>query len=58
MKGKTELQTNFKWIFKISIPIVEILQREIQTLCNFSFLKLLKLSPQTRFKVLFRKRCL
>jgi translation initiation factor 2 beta subunit (eIF-2beta)/eIF-5 len=35
MKGKTELLTNFKWIFKISIPMVEMLQKEIQSLCNF-----------------------
>jgi hypothetical protein len=58
MKGKVELLTNFKWIFKMSIPTVEMLQKEIQSLCNFFFLKLLKLSPQTRFKVFLRKRCL
>jgi hypothetical protein len=30
MKGKTELLTNFKWIQKLLISIVEILQKEIQ----------------------------
>jgi hypothetical protein len=39
-----------------SIPTVEMLQEEIQSLCNFSFLKLLKLIPQTRFKVYFSER--
>jgi hypothetical protein len=53
MKGKMELLTNFKWIKKNSIPTMEMLQKEIQSLCSFSFLKIVKLSPQTRFKVLF-----
>jgi hypothetical protein len=35
MKGKTELLTNFKWILKLSIPMVEMLKKEIQSLCNF-----------------------
>jgi hypothetical protein len=54
MKGKTELLMNFKWILKMSIPMVEILQKEIQSLCNFSFLKIVKIEPQTRFKVFFQ----
>jgi hypothetical protein len=29
MKGKTELLKNFKWIFKMLIPTVEMLQKEI-----------------------------
>jgi hypothetical protein len=37
MKGKTDFLTNFKWIFKMSIPTVEMLPKEIQSLCNFSF---------------------
>jgi hypothetical protein len=28
MKGKMELLTNFKWILKMSIPTVEMLQKE------------------------------
>jgi hypothetical protein len=39
MKGKTELLTNFKWIFKMSIPTVEMLQKEIQSLCILFFLE-------------------
>jgi hypothetical protein len=54
MKGKTELLTNFKWILKISIPTVEMLQKEIQNLYNLFFLKIIKLSSQTRFKVFFQ----
>jgi hypothetical protein len=53
MKEKTELLTNFKWILKMLILVVEMLQEEIQSLRNFSFLKIVKLSPQTRFKVFF-----
>jgi hypothetical protein len=45
MKGKRELLTNFKWIFKMTIPTVEMLQKEIQSLCNFSFLKIVKIEP-------------
>jgi hypothetical protein len=35
MKGKMELLTNFKWILKMSMPTVEMLQKEIQSLCYF-----------------------
>jgi hypothetical protein len=35
MKGKMELLTNFKWIKKKSI--LEMLQKEIQSLCNLFF---------------------
>jgi hypothetical protein len=60
MKGKTELPMNFKWILKMSIPIVEMLQKEIKSLCNFSFLKIDKIEPANniQFKVFFRMRCL
>jgi hypothetical protein len=55
MKGKTELLMNFNFF---PIPTVEILPKEIQSLCNFScsFLKIVKIEPtkQTRFKVFFR----
>jgi hypothetical protein len=53
IKGKMELLTNFKFIL---IPTVEILEKEIQSLCKFSCLKTVKLSPQTRFKVFFSER--
>jgi hypothetical protein len=39
------LLTNFKWIFKMLIPMVEILEKEIQSLGNFSFLKIVKIDP-------------
>jgi hypothetical protein len=45
MKGKMELLTYFKWMLKMLIPMVEILQKEIQTLCKFSFLKIVKIEP-------------
>jgi hypothetical protein len=53
MKGKMELLTNFK---KIPIPMVEMLQKEMQSLCNFSFLKIVKIEVQTRFKGFFPER--
>jgi hypothetical protein len=56
MKGKTELLTNFKWIINMSIPTVEMLQKEIQNLCNLSFLKIVKIESQIRFKVFFQKK--
>jgi hypothetical protein len=56
MKGKTELLTNFKWIFKMSIPIVEMLKKEIQSLCNFSFLKIVKIESANKVQSLFPER--
>jgi hypothetical protein len=52
MKEKKELLTKFNFF---PIPTVEMLQEEIQSLCNFSFLKIVKLSPQTRFNGFFQK---
>jgi hypothetical protein len=46
MNGKTELLTNFNFV---SIPTVEMLQKEIQSLCNFSFLKIVKIEPAKFF---------
>jgi hypothetical protein len=40
MKDKKELLTNFDFF---SIPMVEMLHQEIQSLCNFSFLKIIKI---------------
>jgi hypothetical protein len=45
MEGKTELLTNFGFF---SIPTVERLQEEIQSLCNFSFLKIVKIEPANK----------
>ena len=55
IKGKMESLTNFKWIQKMSIPIVEILQKEIQSLCNFSFLKIVKFKPIIKVQSSFQK---
>jgi hypothetical protein len=45
MKRKTELLTNFKFF---SIPMVEMLHEEIQSVCNFSFLKIVKIEPANK----------
>jgi hypothetical protein len=58
MKGKIELLTNLKWILKMSISMVEMLQKEIQSLCNFSFLKIVKIESVNKVQSFFRKRCL
>jgi hypothetical protein len=42
MKGKTDLLTNFKFFL---IPMVEMLQKEFQSQCNFSFLKIVQIEP-------------
>jgi hypothetical protein len=56
MKGKTELLTNFKWIFKMSIPTVEKLKKEIQSLYNFSFLKIVQIESTNKVQSFFSKR--
>jgi hypothetical protein len=56
MKGKTKFLMNFKWIFKMSIPTVEMLQKEIQSLCNFSFLKIVKIEPANKVHRFFSER--
>jgi hypothetical protein len=55
MKGKTELLTNFKWIKKMSIPTMEMLQKEIQSLCNLFFLKIVKVEPVNKVQSFFSK---
>jgi hypothetical protein len=52
IKGKKELLTNFKFFF---IPMVEMLQKEIQSLCNFSFLKIVKMEPANKVLIFFQK---
>jgi hypothetical protein len=58
MKGKTELLTNFKWILKMLIPTVEMLQKEIKSLYNLFFLKIVKIEPPSKVQSFFRMRCL
>jgi hypothetical protein len=53
MKGKMEFLTNFKWIFKMSIATVEMLQKEIQSLCNSFFLKIVKIEPPNKVQSFF-----
>jgi hypothetical protein len=50
MKGKTELLTNFNFF---SIPMLEMLQKEIQSLCNFSFLNIVKIEPTNKVQSFF-----
>jgi hypothetical protein len=53
MKGKTKLLTNFK---KNSISTMEMLPKEIQSLCNFSFLKIVKIEPTNKVQIYFLER--
>jgi hypothetical protein len=49
MKEKMELLTNFKFF---PIPIVKLLPKEIQSLCNFS-LKIVKIEPANKVQSVF-----
>jgi hypothetical protein len=53
MKGKTKLLTNFNFF---PIPMVEMLQKEIQSLCNFSFSKIVKIEPANKVQIYFLER--
>jgi hypothetical protein len=53
MKGKMELLTNFNFF---SIPTVEMLSKEIQSLYNFSFLKIVKIEPANKVQIYFSKK--
>jgi hypothetical protein len=53
MKEKMELLTNFNFFL---IPVVEMLQKEIQSLCNFSFLKIVKIEPTNKVQSFFLER--
>jgi hypothetical protein len=53
MKGKTKLLTNFKRILKMSISTIEMLQKEIQSLCSFSFLKIVQIEPANKVQSFF-----
>jgi hypothetical protein len=53
MKEKKELLTNKK---KKSIPTVKMLEEEIRSLCNFSFLKIVKIEPANKVQSFFPER--
>jgi hypothetical protein len=53
MKGTMELLTNFNFFL---IPRVEMLHKEIQSLCNFSFLKIVKIEPTNKVQSFFSER--
>jgi hypothetical protein len=53
MKGKMELLTNFNFFL---IPTVEMLPKEIQSLCNFSFLKIVKIELANKVQIYFLER--
>jgi hypothetical protein len=53
MKEKKELLTKFNFF---SIPMVEMLQEEIQSLSNFSFLKIVKIVPINKVQSSFSER--
>jgi hypothetical protein len=53
MKGKTELLTNFNFFL---IPTVEMLQKEFRSLCNFSFLKIVKIEPANKVQIYYLER--
>jgi hypothetical protein len=38
------------------IPMVEMLQKEIQSLCNFSFLKIVKIEPTNKVQSFILER--
>jgi hypothetical protein len=53
MNGKTELLTNFK---KSPIPMVEMLQKEMQSLYIFSFLEIVKIELANKVQRFFLER--
>jgi hypothetical protein len=53
MQGNKELLINFNFF---SIPKVEMLLKEIQSLCNFSFLKIVKIEPANKVQIYFLER--
>jgi hypothetical protein len=47
VKGKMKLLKTYKWISKMLIPM-EMLKKEIQSLCKFCFLKIVKIEPANK----------
>jgi hypothetical protein len=56
MKRKMELLRSFNWNLKMLILTVEMLQKEIQSLCNFSFSRIVKIEPTNKVQSFFPKR--
>jgi hypothetical protein len=52
MKEKKELLTKFNFFL---IPTMEMLQEEIQSLCMFSFLKIVKIEPANKVQSFLSK---
>jgi hypothetical protein len=52
MKGKIIIANKFQIFF---IPTMEMLQEEIQSLCKFSFLKIVIIEPANKVQSFFRK---
>jgi hypothetical protein len=58
MKGKNRITNKFQMDFKnVNCSSGNVAER-ISKSMQFFFLKIVKLSPQSRFKVFFRMRCL
>jgi hypothetical protein len=53
MKEEKEMLTKFNFF---PIPTVEMLHQEIQSLCNFSFLKIVKIEPANKVQSSFLER--
>jgi hypothetical protein len=53
MTEEKELLTKFNFY---SIPMVEMLQEESQSVCNSSFLKILKIDPANKVHSFFSRR--
>jgi hypothetical protein len=45
---KKGIANEFQMDIKRPIPTVKMLQKEIQSLCNFSFLKIVKIEPPNK----------
>jgi hypothetical protein len=52
MKEKKGIANEFQFF---SILMVEMLQEEIQSLCNFSFLRIVKIKPTNKVQSFFQK---
>jgi hypothetical protein len=52
MKGKTVLEKHFNFF---PIPMEEMLHNEIQSLCNFSFMKIVIIEPANKVQSFFRE---
>jgi hypothetical protein len=53
MKGNMELLMNFNYFFILK---VEMLPKEIQSVCNFSFLKIVKIEPTNKVRIYFLEK--